>query len=357
MIESADFTPGWVSPPGDTIADLLEERGWDQAEFALRTDFSRKHVNELVLGKAPLSPDAAERLSRVLGSTSQFWLTREAHYRAALERSRNIQVQRANAAWLLELPLAWMRKQKWLRCFSDKGEQVLEALSFFGVASVEAWRAQYEQPFAAFRASDKFEKKLGAVAAWLRQAERQATELRCAPYNRENFRAILKELRELTREPNPQVFVPKLRELCASAGVAVVFVPAPPGCPVSGMTRWLSADRPLLALSLRYKVNDQLWFTVFHEACHVLQHARKQMFIEGLEGLESALEEEANRFAADLLIPRSEVPSLERLRTKREVEAKAHELGVAPGIIVGRMQKEKWIPYSHFNDLKIRYEW
>ena len=32
----APFAPDWVSPPGDTIADVLEERGWTQAEFARR---------------------------------------------------------------------------------------------------------------------------------------------------------------------------------------------------------------------------------------------------------------------------------------------------------------------------------
>ena len=34
MVEVAvKFDPEWVSPPGDTIVDLLEERGWPQSEL------------------------------------------------------------------------------------------------------------------------------------------------------------------------------------------------------------------------------------------------------------------------------------------------------------------------------------
>ncbi|MCB9689725.1 MAG: helix-turn-helix domain-containing protein [Alphaproteobacteria bacterium] len=357
MTDPHTFRPDWVSPPGETIEDLLEERGWTQAEFAERIGFTRKHVNDLVKGRASITPDTGSRLATVFGGPVQFWLTREAQYQAALERRRTIEAHRADAGWLSELPLAWMAKQGWLRRPRDKGEQVEECLSFFGVASVASWRDRYAQPLAAFRASDKVDKKIGAVAAWLREAERAATALRCAPYDKAAFRDALPALRGLTVEPDPAVFVPRLQEACARVGVAVVFVPAPPGCPVHGATRWLATDKALLALSLRYKSNDQLWFSFFHEACHILKHARKQQFIEGLDGLDVELEDEANRFAGDLLIPPAAARVLATLRSAADVEALAARIGVAPGILVGRMQKEGWIPYSHLNGLKVRYTW
>src|SRR5688500_14425455 len=86
------FTPDWVSPPGDTISDLLEERGWSQAELAERTGFTRKHVNDLVQGRATISAATASKLSMTLGAPVQFWLTREAQYRAAIERRHQIDV-------------------------------------------------------------------------------------------------------------------------------------------------------------------------------------------------------------------------------------------------------------------------
>ena len=81
------FQPDWVSPPGDTISDLLEERGWTQAELANRTGFTTKHINLLITGKAAITEETALKLERVLGSTAQFWLRREAQYREALARN------------------------------------------------------------------------------------------------------------------------------------------------------------------------------------------------------------------------------------------------------------------------------
>ena len=63
--------------------------------------------------------------------------------------------------------------------------------------------------------------------------------------------------------------MPKLQGRCAAAGVAVVFVPALPKTGVSGATRWLHPQKAIIQLSLRYKSNDHLWFTFFHEAGHI----------------------------------------------------------------------------------------
>ena len=78
------FSPDWVSPPGDTIADILEEKDWTQVELAERLQNTPKFVSQLINGKAPITEDTAVRLSRVLGSTEKFWLNREANYRAQL---------------------------------------------------------------------------------------------------------------------------------------------------------------------------------------------------------------------------------------------------------------------------------
>ena len=82
----APFEPDWASPPGDTILDLLEEFGWTQEEFARRICYSLEHTNRLISGDAPITEDAALRLSSVLGSNEEFWLKREAQYRDDLAR-------------------------------------------------------------------------------------------------------------------------------------------------------------------------------------------------------------------------------------------------------------------------------
>lgn len=244
-----------------------------------------------------------------------------------------------SSSLLDDLPLSWLVKEGCVKRCEHKGQQVSELLRYFGVASVEAYYQCYASPGSVFRTSPAFGKKDGAVAAWLRRAELAAEEVRTAPWDQKGFQRSLRELRGLTLEPDPEVFVPRLVETCAAHGVAVVFVPTPPKCPASGMTMW-RRGKAILALSLRYKVNDQLWFTFFHEAGHLLLHSKKMTFIEGLDGLDPKLEREADKFAQDLLIPPKHDEELPRLRSVEAVRQFASRIGVHPGIVVGRLQWE-----------------
>ncbi len=358
--QDSRFEPRWVSPPGDSIQDRLEELGWSQAEFAKRTGYTSKHVNLLINGKAPLTQDTAFRLEKVIGGPVRFWLAREAGYRAGIARKDELSALAGQADWLDELPLSHMVKFGWVEKFKDKAMQVSECLKFFGIASVEAWREHYESTaaLAAYKASPIFEKKAAAVAAWLRKGEIEASRLHCEPFDKSNFRAELEGLRTLSNEPDPEVFVPALTNACARAGVAVVFQPAPDGCPVTGATKWLSSGKALLMLSLRYGSNDQLWFAFFHEAAHILLHGKKMLFLEMNGELEGEFEDEADAFARDFLIPPEDAEMLPFLAHRFEdVAGFADKIGIAPGIVVGRMQHDKVLPWNYLNKLKVRYYW
>jgi len=354
----ATFSPDWISPPGDTILDILDERGWKQSEFAQRIGFSPKHVNHLISGKSTITENAAIKLERVLGSNARFWMNREAQYREALAREESLETLEAAVDWLKELPVTGMIKFGWIQRYKRKAEQVAEVLKFFGVASVDSWRTKYAEPLAAFRASEKFPKKPGAVAAWLRQGERRASEIRTASFGKAAFKTVLDGLRKLTNETDPDIFMPAMIEACASAGVAVVFEPVPTGCPASGVTKWIGTDKALLMLSFRHSSNDHLWFSFFHEAGHLLLHGKKMLFVE-MKELDSKHEQEANRFAGNMLIPRGYEDRLIFLgHTETAIRAFSEEVGVAPGIIIGRMQKEGILPWgSRLNRLKVRYQW
>lgn len=358
MTDAAAFAPDWVSPPGETISELLQERGLTQADLAARTGTTRKHINDLVRGRAPITSDTALKLETVLGSTATFWLTRESQYREALSRRAKLETLRLQSPWLAELPLPDMCRLGWVRRFSHKGQQVEECLRFFRVASLSAWREVYEKPLAAYRISGKARTRVGSLAAWIREGERRAEATPCAPFDRDLFRRTLSEARSLTLEADPASFVPRLTADFASCGVAIAFLPAPAACPASGATRWLSPTKAMLLLSLRYKTNDHLWFTFFHEAAHLLLHGKKLLFLEGQGIISDQLEPQADRFARDFLIHQDQTARLKSLGYSKEaVIAFAHDIGIAPGIVVGRLQKEELLPWTHLNNLKVSYRW
>ena len=66
-------------------------------------------------------------------------------------------------------------------------------------------------------------------------------------------------------------------------------------------------------------------------------------------------EQEANAWAADKLIPPRYVPELVSLYDKESVYAFASKVGVHPGIVVGRLQHDRLIPFGHMNDLKATF--
>jgi HTH-type transcriptional regulator/antitoxin HigA len=197
-----------------------------------------------------------------------------------------------------------------------------------------------------------------AAATWLRQGERSAASIECEPYKKSKFKQSLIDIRKLTNETDPTVFVTQLVQICAKCGIAVVFEPAPKGCPVSGATKWLSPTKALLMLSLRHRSNDHLWFSFFHEAGHLLVHGKRMMFIEVAGMLSDEQEDEANRFARDMLIPPALGMRLSELQThETDVLRFAKEAAIAPGIVVGRMQNEQLLPWNKLNHLKVRYKW
>lgn len=107
--------------------------------------------------------------------------------------------------------LGWIEKRK------GSVNQARELLNFFGIASPAQWHEVFELPQASFRHTTAFESETGSLAAWLRKGELQGQEIRCAPFDRERFKSVLMDARQLTREP-PEVFGEVLVERCASAG-------------------------------------------------------------------------------------------------------------------------------------------
>jgi Zn-dependent peptidase ImmA (M78 family) len=116
----------------------------------------------------------------------------------------------------------------------------------------------------------------------------------------------LSEVRKLTWRKAPERFIPELRAICAGSGVAVVVVRAPEGCRASGASRFLSTDKAVLMLSFRHLTDDHVWYTFFHEVAHLLLHGRDAIYIDADDDASNDMEVEANRFAADWIVPPAE---------------------------------------------------
>lgn len=351
------FRPDFLSPPGQTLEEILDERALSQTELARRLGVSLKHVNQIINGAATISAETALGLENVLGIAASFWLNRDANFQAEVARRNKQEDLISSLDWAEQFPVDELKKRGYLAHKAKGAELVAELLRFLGIASARQWK----DPAPAYRKSLKSTSDSYALAAWLRVGEIEAQEQHCAPYDAEHFQEALQQVRRLTRLRATE-WEPAVKEVCAAAGVVLVVVDTFAQARVNGAARWLSPHRAIIQLSLRYRWEDIFWFTFFHEAGHILHHRKKNLFVEPKKrpGANTAeqhdwlkLEQEADRFATRTLIPPARENELQHLAVT-DVPRFAQELDIAPAIVIGRMQHDGLIPYSQGNHLRRR---
>ena len=353
-----EYQPDYAVPPGWVLEERLAAEGLSQAAFARQCGRSPKLISEIIAGKAPIEPNTAVQFERVLDVGASVWLGMESAYRLHLARQDEAAEAAASVAWSKAFPIRELQKRGHIRRSNSSVEPVSSLLAFFRVGSIDAWEQRYSLQNVAYRHSPSFESSRPALATWLRLGEIAAEREDCAAFSQKRFRQAVREIREVTRQPIGEG-LERAGMLCRDAGVAFVLVKPLPGTSLSGAARWITPRRAVIQLSARHKTNDHLWFSFFHEAAHILLHSKKDIFVEQHTETDDEREDEANEWASNTLIPRD---AWQRFRSsgscsRGAVEALAAEQGIAPGIVVGRLQHEGALSWNRLNDLKVRLIW
>jgi HTH-type transcriptional regulator / antitoxin HigA len=352
------WTPDWSVAPGDLLVEALEERGMTQAELARRIGRPLKTISEIANGKASITPDTAIQLERALGISASFWNGLETRYREAVAYERARRSLEAEVGWLSNFPMNELVSRGLIPAGLQASDRLGSLLSFFGVANPAAWQVNWDRSAGSYRLAKAYKSDEYALAAWLRWGEKEAERVRAGVFDAARFEAVLREARGLSRLTVLAMATERLRDLAAEAGVVVLVIPELPGARVSGAARWLRNDRALIQLSLRYLSDDQFWFSLFHEAGHLLRGKGKVDYIEDLDSTDDNGDEEtADSYARNLLLPPGSYELFVAARdfSANAVQAYAEIEGLSAGIVVGRLQRDQFVPSSRLNHLKRRY--
>jgi len=344
----------FVHQPGQILKGIIEDHGVSQAELARRTGRSEKDISRLISGKMKLTHDMAILLERALGIKARFWNNLASNF----EEFQSYQAEQARLkAGVSDFPdplRLFLVKHNWIKAPPrDLLTQFKEILNFYHTATPKALQTCAVELTSACLFSKRSDHDPLSLTAWLIRGEAVFQSLPLPAYNSKAFRDSLWKARNMTLL-EPRKYLPALQELCGKNGVGLLYVPAPPGAKVFGASRWFkdSDFKPCIMLSLRKKTDDLFWFNFFHEAFHVLLHssAKKAVrisddnFWDADEG--DAFESEANRAAGELLIPSADFENFCQPITRNCIIEYSERLGVAPGIILGRLQFEKHIGYG-----------
>lgn len=345
-------------PPGEYLEEVLDDFGINQAELARRMGRPPQAINEIIKGEKSITPETSLQLEKVLGVPAHVWSRLESGYRLILAQQAETAEATKETELIKEFPYAELVKLGLLANTRASVEKIENLRRYFGVASlfnldgVKAYSP-------AFRQNTSGDINHQSLAAWLRAGTIFAEQIECNHFEKELLVETIPNIRSLTLEPDPNAVISNLKTLLQNCGVALVVIPHFKKTHTTGATFWLKKEKAVLMMSLRGSWADIFWFSLFHELGHILLHGKSATFLEdGPHNNSSKQEQEADLFAQMTLIPRPEFKKFESQRdfSYGAVKAFASSIGVAPGIIVGRLQHETLLPYTN-NSGRIRYKW
>lgn len=351
-----DWAPDWATHPGEHLAEYLEDRGWSQAEFSRLADMSRKHVSTIINGTNPVTAETALKLERVLGLKASIWTGLQANWDLHAAKTANWQILASADQVLAQFPVKELKERGALPATSDTARLLNSLLAFFNVGSEHAFDARLGNLAVQHRQSKVFKTNHYHVAAWLLLGEQKARQMHLRPFDGGRFAEAVHEIRKLTTTA-PDVFYPRMVELCRSAGVALVLEkPISKTC-LFGSARWIDGDKAIIQMSLRMKSNDHFWWTFFHEAAHITLH-KGRAFADDKGGEGDGLEHEADAWAEELLVGRNRFAAFLRSNPRSEFAVKsfARQVDIHPGIVVGMLQHSGVVPFRNLNGLKEHFE-
>lgn len=336
-----------ATPPGATIREQLEERGMTQKEFSLRMDMSEKHISRLINGEVHLTPDVAFRLECVLGISAKFWNNLESRYREKLvivevENHLDADIER-----LKLYPYNEIAKIGWIEQTRNPVQRVFNLRKFFEVATL----GSIDRLSIAYRRTSVTNKSDYVLSVWEQKAKIDARHCVTSPINISMLKDIIPEIRKMTCEV-PQDFSPRLKNMLAKCGIALVYLPHITGSFLHGAT-FNDGKKIVMGLTVRGKDADKFWFSLFHELAHILEgHINKQ------DELTPEEESFADTFSRNILIPPNDYEDFKKdgNYTVTSIKKFAKHVGIHPGIVVGRLQKEHEIDFTIHNGLKEKYK-
>ena len=349
MLESKSYI---ATPPGVTIKEQLDDRGMSQKEFASRMGLSEKHISKLINGEVHLTPDVAERLEMVLDIPARFWNNLEAIYQEKL-----IKVKRENELdeeKMLAKNYPYSSLVDWgiIPSTNKIEEKIINLRKFFEVSNLKLLKNKDLMPIACRKLSDT-EKSTYIMLTLAQYAKIKARNIEVGPFCVNTLKNEIESIRNLTTHVTMD-FRKTLTNILSSCGIAIVYLPKIKGSFLHGISFYdNNTNKVVIGITMRGKYADRFWFSLFHELGHiVLGHIGKTDEITEQD------ENEADLWAKDELIPKEEFEQFKKTQDYSSISVCdfANKIGIAPGIVVGRLQKERCITYNMLNELKEQYE-
>ena len=339
--------------PGYYIKEIVEESGLTQEDFAKRLDTTPKNLSLLIRGEQSLSIDMAMKLSRMMGTSINYWLNLQNAYDALIAQFKSDKELEEERRIFEYLEYKYFRDNFGLPNLPRrKDEQIKCVREFLNVATLSVLTRR--DMSVNFRSSRKelTESSIVKANAMVQIATNIVLKMNVCRYNKKKFEEAAKYALTLTR--NHRGFFPLIKEEFQQAGVILVVLPNILGSEINGATKKIGNSIMLMVNDRRLNA-DSFWFTLFHEIAHII-NADYGISFEEEKG---EVEEIADKYAANSLIPAEEYEKFLSMGKSdlKSIKVFADKIERDPGIVLGRLQNDGIVGHDDWEMKTLRHRY
>ena len=339
--------------PGYYIKEIIEESGLSQKDFAKRLDTTPKNLSILVRGEQSLSIDIAMKLSRMLGTSVEYWLNLQKSYDALIaefELSKELEQERRIFKYF---QYTYFRENFGLPDLPRKiNEQIKCLREFLNVASLSVFTKQNMAVSFRSASEDMKEANIARANAMVQIATNKALKVDAPKFNKKKFETAVQYALTLTTQHKE--FYPLIKKAFMDAGVIWVILPNISGSKINGATKKIGENIMLMVNDRRLNA-DSFWFTLFHEIGHIINGDYGISF----EKETGEQEVSADKFAEDCLIPPEEYERFisDKKFGLQDIRKFANEIERDPGIVLGRLQNDGFVGFDDWTMKPLRHKY
>lgn len=348
------YFPSKPIHPGVSLADELDFLSLSITDVSTRTGISKKHLSNILNGKASITSEVAIKLEKVTGTKASFWNNLSRNYQASLamiEEKAHIEEEAAQEN-ILPFKETYQELKKhgvvedytWTK--NNFANITQDLLNFFSVHSLKYIP---NTQMAVFRRHEQKNINKNTIAAIIRLGERKAQSVQVEPFNKKALKEALPEIKSYSLL-EPKEYLEKLEEKLRTLGIVLVCVPGFKHTGLQGAAKWLDTDKAVVIVKSRGQeadtsvTEDKFWFNLFHELGHLILHGKTEEFIDLDDEVDSDEEREANAFANKQFMGGFELSDLQAYKGVRggidadkAIKGLSERFGIAPAIVAGQM--------------------
>lgn len=339
--------------PGSYVEDIIDDLNITQKEFARRLGTTEKSLSKLVNGEDNLSKEMAFKLSKLTSVSINTWMNLQNEYeKKILEINDKKAKDEKRICKMIDF-----KYFKDLKIVEDKRYSLKEKIerlrSILNISDL-TYLTEFNMEVSYRNTKEFNEKSIINSNVMLEIASNIARNKCDKKLDKRKLKEYLPEFKKMTLQ-DPASFYPKLKEMLFECGIVLVALPNLRNANINGATKKFRNGSVMLLITDRNKNSDIFWFSIMHEISHILDSDFYTNYDNESHYIEKELK--ADKFARDFFIDEENYSKFINKKdfSKHAIISFSKDLGIHPSILLGRLQKDKIVPYSYFHELKTQY--